>query len=491
MNIFDRLSNAYNAFNKTEPLENPHAWQRSVARVEGMGLPSLSTARAQEDLYRRLSWVQIAVSTVAEQSATTPFGVETKTQETLEEVVAHPFEILLDRPNPLSSRSEYITDMLSFFKLTGNGYTWMNKLSPEAEPSELWVIPSHRIEPIPDENMYIKGYNYDPGDGEPIFLFPQSIMHMKRFNPLNPYVGLSQISQIATVSIGDLAMQQHNTEYFNASNAGKLPGMLAFADSIAQPEWEAMNEDMAENSRKRNLMMMRNVGKGGVEWVEMGISQDDLQFLQGRSFNRSEIFTHLAPGLASWLSENSTEANSKTGRAAFQELAVFPLLTAFAEKITNDILPLYGDNLVGTFEDVRQVDKVVSLAEQLEYAKTHTVEEIREKWWSDGPLGDDRDKKFPAEITSVSSFGTPEPVEEMENIESQTDEAKANEARQFNEFARKRTKEGKADKVKSFKFKHHTEEEAAELLDLWGSEETSELEEIKTGLMAVVDELRK
>jgi phage portal protein BeeE len=96
-------------------------------------------------------------------------------------------------------------------------------------------------------------------------------------------------------------------------------------------------------------MMMRAVGKGGVSWIQMGVSQKDMEFLQGRTFNKEEIFAALAPGLSSMLAVNATEANSKAGKATFNEMTIWPMHQAVAEKFTADILPAYGETLVGEF----------------------------------------------------------------------------------------------------------------------------------------------
>jgi hypothetical protein len=112
------------------------------------------------------------------------------------------------------------------------------------------------------------------------------------------------------------------------------------------------------------------------------------------------------------LSENATEANSRTGRAAFNELTLYPMHVMMGEKISNEILPTYGTEkarpLVGEFEDVRMADKQMELNEIVEYSKTHTIAEIREKYYSDDPLGDERDDLLPAQIEATSG-GIQEP----------------------------------------------------------------------------------
>lgn len=371
-------------------------------------LPGLQLPEAQAELYQRLSWVQIAVSITGQTAAGTPFSVMSLKGEKTEAVENHPFELLLRRPNPLQSRMEFLEAVIGYRKLTGNAYIWLNRTSATVPPSELWVIPSHRIEPVPDEKLYIKGYAYDPGDGKKIPLEPWEICHIKRFHPLNRFVGLSEIEALAVAATGDMAMSKWNANYFHKDNA-KPAGAMAFADPINDADWDDMQRRVKEEhgGTERKMMMLRNTGRGGVSWLQFGISQKDMEFLQGRQFNKEEIWAAMAPGLSSMLAVNATEANSRTGKASFLEFTIWPLHQAIAERFTTDILPSYGENLVGEFEDVRVSDRALELQEQQVSFKVLTIKEVREKYYGLKPLGDERDDKIVDGDNAPSDEPTP------------------------------------------------------------------------------------
>jgi hypothetical protein len=138
------------------------------------------------------------------------------------------------------------------------------------------------------------------------------------------------------------------------------------------------------------------------------------------------------------LAINATEANSKAGRQTWLDVAIYPRLVAMQQKITTDILPAYGDKLVGEFDDPRQTDRVLELQEQGEFSKTHTIDEIRQEVYQDDPIGDERGELLPAEVgkgltKADSAANTPpqllpftgqEPMEEPEqdNPDSGEDE---------------------------------------------------------------------
>lgn len=376
----------------------PPDWLLLSTKDEEYTIPDKSIATDQMDFYRKLSWVQTAVATVARYAATTPFSVSKMQGEDTTGVENHPFEILLQRPNLLQSRFELLESTFSYMALTGNAYWWLNRRSEKRPPDELWIIPPNRIKPVPDGRMFIKGYLFETDNGDDMLLDPYEIVHFKRFNPASSFVGLSPIEAIGTVATGDLAQQRWNTNYFDKDNA-KMPGALAFADFIDDASWANIKADVnaKHGGTKRQLMMLRNVGKGGVSWLPMAMSQKDMEFLKGRTFTKEEIYGIYAPGLASVLAVNATEANAKAGRATLLEFGVWPQLVVVSEKITNSLLPAYGDNLVGEFEDVRQTDRALELSEQVAAERVHTIDEIRQIYYQLNPLPDGRGERLLSE----------------------------------------------------------------------------------------------
>lgn len=411
MTFLDRVAKRF-GYMKTQRVEQPAEWLRAEGAAWQWGMPDGALTENQSDLYRRLSWVQIAISLVAQVAATTEFEVKRLVGEDKEDVSNHPFELLLNRPNPLDSRFELLFATFAFEALTGNAYWWLNRAGEFAEPSEIWVMEPHKVAPIPDGQQYLRGYVYRPDNGPEIALEPWEVVHFRRFNPLNRFIGLSPIEAIATIAEGDLSMQKWNTNYFSKDYA-KPAGALAYSDPIEKTEWERMKAETTRQfgGTKRNLLMLQNVGKGGVSWIPMNLSHADMEFLEGRNFNREEIFSIYAPGAASILAVNATEANSKAGKATFLEYAVWPHLVKVAEKISNDLLPTWGENLVCEFEDIRITDRAMLLQEQQAYGQVHTVDEIRQKHYGSKPIGDERGALLPAEIAKGGTGATTVPVD--------------------------------------------------------------------------------
>jgi HK97 family phage portal protein len=383
---------------KTAQIAKPAVWLQAQAAENKYELPGVEDYSAQVDLYTKLTWVQIAVSAVSKVAAGIPLQIMQLVGEDAEAVFNHPFELLLKRPNPLQSRFELLQGTLNYLALTGNAYWWLNRRGENATVDEVWLLPGNRINPVPDENLYLRGYIYSSGGVEiPLELW--EVAHFRQFNPSNPFVGLSPLEALAATASADLSMVKYNASYFDKGNA-KMPGALAFADPIEDSDWNQLKTDIEREygGTKRKLMMLRNVGTGGVSWIPMALTQQDMQFLEGRRANKEEIFALFAPGLASVLDVNATEANATTGKSTFLELAVWPLLQLLQEKVTNDILPAYGEGVMAQFEDLRTTDQEMELSQISTFAQFHTIDEVRAKWYKGKPLGDDRGELLAAEV---------------------------------------------------------------------------------------------
>jgi HK97 family phage portal protein len=341
----------------------------------------------QSDLYRTLSWISTAIDVVSDKAAITKLSVMEFDGKEEVDIPNHPFELLLRRPNPMMSRFEFIEALVAYYKLTGNGVIWWNRPTAGAAPAEAWIIPYQNIRPVPDGNLYIKGYIYTSDTGVEVPLEPWEITHFKRFNPGNPFVGLSAIEAIAIGASNDLKQQAFTAQLYGENN-GRLPGILAYADTPEDDQWEQMKKDANRASKLRNFLMLRGVGAGGLQWLQNNVSPKDMEFLGQRTFTKEEIWGVLAPGLASVLAINATEANAQAGMGTLIDVAVWPMLVMMAEKLTNDIMPAYGENQFAEFDDIRLTDRTLKLAETAEYAKYHTVDEVRAEFYKDDPLDD-------------------------------------------------------------------------------------------------------
>lgn len=417
----------FKAISKNNPL-------LAGAAYDKYELPSASIYRNQARLYNALPDIGIAINMIMSVASLMQARVVRRiATEEEKEIPNHDFERLLFSPNPLQSGVEFIRDTLGYYKISQNAYWWLNRSSPTAPPDELWIIPSDKIMPIPDENMYIKGYIYDPlGSADSlskngIFLEPWEVEHFKGYNPFNPFVGLSLLESLAVAAMGSIEARKWNTRLFGQNNA-RMPGILAFKDYINDPDWIRLQGEVLSSAEKRQNLMLRGVGQGGVEWLQASSTMREMEFLEGLQDTRRLIWDFLAPGLSSMLDPSSTEASSKTGETVFRNYAIQPAMKHIESRINRrdrygeaiGIMQSYGDDLFLRVDDFSVTDKVLEMQEIDTAAKFKTVDEIRKEYYSAAPIGDERGDLLIAELKSAP-FGQ-EPEAELGDPQDNNDD---------------------------------------------------------------------
>jgi hypothetical protein len=132
---------------------------------------------------------------------------------------------------------------------------------------------------------------------------------------------------------------------------------------------------------------------GGIEWQNIGLSHNELDFLRGRQAHRDEILNTfgIPVGL---VSENATEANAQVAERMFIERTLWPKLTRLSQKITQDLLPFWPGSHIAEFEDIRPTDVQARMDEIRTSYPVLSINEIRARYyqlpavvWGDFPVG--------------------------------------------------------------------------------------------------------
>ncbi|HML24968.1 MAG TPA: phage portal protein [Aggregatilinea sp.] len=358
--------------------------------------PEIGQAGRYAGVYMGSPWVYVAVNRIAEAAALVPFRVTRRAgPEHAVAVADHPFERLLARPNPLMSRFELIEQTVGSLEIHGNAY-WFLAGEPGGAPLELWPLRPDRVSIVPDARRGVRGYIYEV-DGRRIPLDAAEVVHFRRWHPANDYYGLSALEAARLAVETDRAMADWNRRYFGEGMAVPA-GIVAIKERVSDADYERLKREWrtAYGGRERKTAFLRGAS---VEWHNVGMSQQDMDFLNARRFNREEIFQIFGIPVGMF-SENATEANALVGERVFIERTLWPKLVRIAEKITTDLLPFYGAGLAGEFDDIRPQDKSQMLDEIRVAQGILSVDEIRARYFQLGPLPSPAGPEPP---------GTPEP----------------------------------------------------------------------------------
>lgn len=380
--MFNWLSTVFPRRSTLRPA--PHL--AAVATRSSFNWPNLAEAEAQSRLYQQSPWVYIAVNRIAEAAALVPLRVHPRLATDFPAPLTsgalpaagsqvHPLEWLLDAPNPYMSRFELIEQTLGTLELTGDAYWFLS--GDGGVPTEIWPLRPDRVSIVPDPTDYIKGYVYEL-DGLRIPLAPVEVIHFKRWHPLNDYYGLSALEAARLAVTSDRAMAEWNRSTFGQDN-GVPAGIVSIKDNINDADYERIKREWRQSygGPQRRTAFLRG---GSIEWKNIGLNHNELDFLQGRKAHRDEILNIFGIPVA-LVSENATEANAKVAERLFIERTLWPKLVRISQKITQDLLPFWPGNYVAAFEDIRPTDTQARLEEIKTAYPVMSINEIRQRYY--------------------------------------------------------------------------------------------------------------
>lgn len=404
-NIIDRLGIA-----RKSEIKQLTRWQLDTADAQQWTVPDPYIFANQADMYRLDPNLGTVLDMFAEDIGMTTFNVKRRKGEELQDIPNHEFEMLLESPNPIDTGVELLAQTVTDYKLNGNAVWWLNRKSWSAKPDEIWYIPFNQIQPVPDGRMYLSYYKYFPGEAkEPIPLPVWQIVHFKTRNPFNRYVGLSPIESLADTLAGDIGMRRTQRQTY-VGNQGEPPSILGFKDFVSDDAWSEIQKKVKESSEKNKMMLLRGTGDA-VSWMSRALSNREQDLVALYNQNRQDIWNRMVPGALAMLDSNANRSTADAARATYSE-SLWRMMQVLAKKITKEILYTYtwNNKLVGEFDDPRFVDRQLEIAEIQEFAKYHTLEEIRKEKYTNEPLGDERDNLLPAQINAQTGDGTKEPT---------------------------------------------------------------------------------
>lgn len=272
------------------------------------------------------------------------------------EVEAHAILDLLARPSPITSGASFFEAAYAYYLLAGNSY--VEAVGPElGEPKELWALRPDRMQVIPGRFGLPEGYRYtvnglmkdwqcNPLNGQ------GQIMHLKDFNPLDDWYGMSRIEAAAYGIDRHNAASAHNKALLD--NGARPSGALVFKPvKVSENEYAAAPQSMIDAARDR--LQANNVGpaaagkamvfSGDVTWEEMGISPKDMDFGEGKDDAARDICTALGVPHVLIVPGQSTFNNVREAKLSLYEDTVLPLLDQFADGLNAWLCPRFGDGL--------------------------------------------------------------------------------------------------------------------------------------------------
>ncbi len=318
--------------------------------------------------YLKNAIVYRCVNEISKGASAVPFIIKNGDQK----VEQHPLIDLLNRPNPLQSYSEFFNSLYGYVLLSGNAY--ILKVGAEnGSPKELHQLRPDRIQikgsgnSIPDRYEYVMNgrvhatYPVDQVDGF------SELKHIKLWNPLDDYKGLSPMSA-AAVEVDQFNMSsKHNVNLLQ--NGARPSGAVIFKPK----DDSGFAVNLTESQRQQLLTDLNNrfsgagnagrpmLLEGDFDWKEMGLTPKDMDFKALKNMAATDIA--LCFGVPSQLvgvPDSQTYSNVAEARLALYEETIIPHLRKIASDLNEWLVPMFDDRLKLEFD----IDNIPALSER-------------------------------------------------------------------------------------------------------------------------------
>lgn len=313
------------------------------------------------DAFRQLPWLyaaETAVAVAAMKAQLKVYHERRKKNGEIEKIEAQsePINELLARPNEFWSYREFMQTTVINLMSTGNHYWNLVgtsdrepvEISLQNPPVELWWVKPESITILAGDHGEVAGYEYSGPTGKTRKLAPSEVIHFRLVNPDSYFLGLGVVAPAKTAAMLEFNAQAYNRAFLE--NDGTPP--FLFTNGPQEPEqrkrfWAAWDERHKGPKKANRAGMIW----GGMDVKPLGTTPKDAQYIEMRKMNREEILAcaGVPPSIVGLL-EYANYSNMEIQQRKFWEDTVIPILNIIADKLTLNLGPHFGDDLVFEFD---------------------------------------------------------------------------------------------------------------------------------------------
>ena len=277
--------------------------------------------------YSQSVWVYATIKSIAMNISRTPFvAYQGKYGEAEEkEVIEWPEEYkVFSRPNPFMSMEMLIEAVSTYLDLRGEAFLILEGRNNVSEmPKEIWTFDPLRFDPIfVDKGKTLIGWKYVGLEDVPFAL--HEIVHIKYFNPYDDYRGISPLIAGQMSVDQEYFANQYNKAFFK--EGAPTGGFIEVEEGLTEIQYNRLLHQQEDRHKGASKAHRLGILEGGAKFVEARISQKDMDFLESKKMNRTEIFaTFKANPVAMGIYEDiKSYEGVKEARKSFWQECIIP-----------------------------------------------------------------------------------------------------------------------------------------------------------------------
>ena len=313
----------------------------------------------------------------------------------LVELEGTPLHEILEQPNATQSYASWITELIAYRKLTGNGYIY--GIAPETGAmagkfKEMYIMPSQIMEIISGGIMQpVKEYTIEYNGTHRIPA--ELICHIKDFNPYVDGTGSHLYGQ-SPLQAGLRSLTTNN----EAVTTGVKYLQNQTARGILMSEEGDINEVQAQQLKDKFRKQHQGSQNAGdmlitpkkLSWLNFGLSAADLSLIEQYNASVKDLCNiYSVPVQLLNNTDASTYNNMKEAKKALYQMAVIPELLKIQDELNRWLAPRFGDKICVEYD--------FTAIPELQEETDKVVDQLSKAWWI-----------TPNEKREVMNYGTDE-----------------------------------------------------------------------------------
>lgn len=295
-------------------------------------------------------WVYRCIVMTMELGSTVPFAVQRMGGNGKWSFdFRHPLSRVLDTWNDQWGPQESIALCLAYLSLGGN--TLIGKYPGGMNVKQIFAENPSGVRPVIDDVGDIDYYEHPTSQGPMGRWDARDVCHGRLPNPENRYWGLGRLTAIAKEVDTDVRAMELNK--LRVERGGVPDGLLIDGSIMNATQRAEAQRDI--DTTWREAAGLPFVTGAGVDWIQLGMSQRDLQFLEGRKFSKNAIVQAFGY-LPQLFGEDATFNNMGAADRARWTGAIIPLLNVLANMFTRGMIPREERETTRIFYDTSGVD---------------------------------------------------------------------------------------------------------------------------------------
>ncbi len=329
------------------------------------------------DFYK--SWVYACITKRSMGIANLDFHLYKLTGKKVIEVLEHPILDLLYRINPETTKFDFLQLSMIYKDLLGAS-PWILEggNSNGRNPQTMYVARPEYFKAERNKDGKIVKYVYQIGTYKKEFNTEQ-VIFLKNYNPKNPEKGIGVIEAVRmTAENDDYILQTNNNLLTNGAVPG---GYLETEEELDSKEIKRLEKKARAKYAGFENAYKVQVLQGGMKFKPNIIPPRDMEFIEGRKFNRDEIAGIFGVPKSLLTFDDVNLASAKTGEYQFARFTLEPLATQLIEQLNEFLLPKFdgGEMMWLDYDPIAKEDEeLIIRGNEAGWNKWRTTNEIRE-----------------------------------------------------------------------------------------------------------------